>query len=79
MRTTPDYTRMMTEFQSEWDGNKLDLMQIAMTLDAANKVLKHMLKKKPTPNQVIAFSKVVALQLVHGVPAKCLLAVWLLM
>lgn len=61
MKTSPDYNRMIVDFQTEWQGSQLDLMAIAQTLQASYAVLKVSLDKDPTPNQVISFSKVVAL------------------
>lgn len=61
MKTITNYDQMIAEFQAEWEGSDLDLMQVAMLLQASRAVLQATLKKKPTPNQVIQFSKVIAL------------------
>lgn len=63
MKTSPDYDAMIVDFQQQWEGTDLDLMRIAQTFQAAHAVLKYSLKQEPTTDQVIAFSKVVALHL----------------
>lgn len=59
MSVETDLSQMITEFQEKWDGNSLDLIKAAKVLDASHTVLKTVLRKKPTTNQVIEFSKVI--------------------
>lgn len=58
--TTSMYDKMITEFQEKWEGNSIDLMRVAMMLDASKVVLQTALGVKPTPNQVIAMAGVIA-------------------
>jgi hypothetical protein len=59
MNAKADLNQMITGFQERWDGNKIDLMKAAIVLEASHTVLKTVLKKAPTTDQVIDFCKVI--------------------
>lgn len=65
MSTTINYERTFSEFQEKWEGNTIDMMKLAMMLDASERLLETVLGRKPTARQVIEFSKVVAMQTKH--------------
>jgi hypothetical protein len=60
--TTIKYVRATTKFQEKWEGNNVDMMELFMTLDASEAILQARFNRKPSMEQIIEFSKVVAKQ-----------------